>query len=262
MNRFPLLLLLLCVPMLLHAQGKLTAYYANCDFGDYSKGQLIVDTNDPFNRMVDYSETEFKYEGDDSGGYYSSLILKSNVTVKEYQMSPLPVGLVKDRATFVSHDGDVVTIFAANINGHQFYSYTDDGEFRMYYDVTQTETHQQYYAIRYVFKNEYYPEGCFFEEPLEVEEGDIKLYVLGCNLDYCSCDDPENVRYRPYLMGFLQEKWTPVEDYGYDLPAYDENGNLLTDVAEIVDIPSIYSIAYIGAEDALYIGGKMHYRQQ
>ncbi len=262
MNRFSILLFSLCMPMLLLAQGKLTAYYANCDFGDYVEGQLIVDTNDPFNRMVDYSATQYKYEGDDTGDYYSKLILKSNVTVKEYQMSPLPVELVKNWATFLSHDGDVVTIFPANINGHKFYSYSNEGELQMYYDAAQTEAHQHYYVIRYVFQNEYCPEGCSFEEPLEVEDGNINLYVFGNDLPYCEFAEPGDIRYRPYLMGFLLEKWSPVEGYDYDLPGYDENGNLLTDVVEIVDIPSYFSIAYIGAEDALYIDGKLHYRQQ
>lgn len=260
MNRFSLLLLSLCLPMLLYAQGKLTAYYANCDFDDFFEGQLIVDTNDPINRIVDYSGTEYKYEGDDTGAYYSELIPKSNVTVREYQMSPLPVELVKDGATFMSRDGDVVTIFVANINGHKFYSYSDDGEYQRYYDAAQTEAHQQYYVIRYVFKNEYCPEGCSFEEPLEIEDGNIKLYVFGNDLPCCEFADPADVRYRPYLMGFMQEKWMPADGYDYDLPAYDEKGNLLIDLEEIVDIPTEFSIAYIGAEDALYIGGKMHYR--
>ena len=108
------------MPLLMNAQGKLTAYYANEDFDDYKQGQLIVDTNDPLNRIVDYNNTKFKYEGDDSGEYYSKLILKSRVTVKEYQMSPLPVELVRDDATFVSQDGHTVRIFAACAAEHCF----------------------------------------------------------------------------------------------------------------------------------------------
>lgn len=251
----------MCLPLMLCAQGKLTAYYANCDFDKYTKGQLIVDSNDPINRMVDYSTTKYKYEGDDTGEYYSSLILKSRVTVKQYQMSPLPVELVKGGATFVSPDGDEVRIFVANINGHKFYSYSDDGEYQKYYDAAQTKAHQQYYVIRYVFRNEFCPDGCCFEDPLEVEDGNIKLYVDGRVLGYCSYAEPGNVRYRPYMLGFLEEKWTSSEEEYLDGQAYDDRGNLLTDVEEIVDIPTYWSIAYIADEDAIYIDGKLHYRQ-
>lgn len=247
--------------MMLCAQGKLTAYYANCDFDNYTQGQLIVDTNDPINRMVDYSTTKYKYEGDDTGEYYSSLILKSRVTVKQYQMSPLPVELVKDGATFVSKDGNEVRIFLANINGHKFYQYSDDGEFNKYYDAAQTRAHQQYYVISYQFKNDFCPDGCIFEDPLEVEDGNIKLYVDGKELRYCSFVEPGDVRYRPYMLGFLEEQWSPADEEYLDKSAYDDQGNLLTDVEEVVDIPSYFSIAYIADEDALYINGKLHYRQ-
>ncbi|MBR5170775.1 MAG: hypothetical protein IKW85_09440 [Muribaculaceae bacterium] len=261
MKKTLLFLSLVCLPLMLFAQGKLTAYYANCDFDNYTKGQLIVDSNDPINRMVDYSTTKYKYEGDDTGEYYSSLILKSRVTVKQYQMSPLPVELVKDGATFVSPDGDEVRIFLANINGHKFYSYSDDGELRKYYDAAQTKAHQQYYAIRYVFRNEIWPEGYCFEDPLEVEDGIIKLYVDGRTLRFCSYSDPGDVRYRPYMLGFLEEQWMSTEEEYMEKQAYDDHGNLLTDVVEIVDIAPYWSIAYIADEDAIYINGKLHYRQ-
>ena len=136
-----------CMPALLHAQGVLTAYYASEDFGDYRKGQLIVDTNDPINRMVDYSQTKYKYEGDDSGEYYSKLILKSRVTAKQYMMTPLPIEKVQDDATFVSRNGFKVRIFAACANGHSFYSYSDDGEFMLLYNADETAAHQEYSVL-------------------------------------------------------------------------------------------------------------------
>ena len=247
-----------CLPVLLHAQGKLTAYYANEDFDDYKKGQLIVDTNDPLNRMVDYSQTKYKYEGDDSGEYYSKLILKSRVTVKEYQMSPLPVELVRDDATFVSQDGHTVRIFAACAAGHGFYSYSEDGEFDLFFDAAQTEVHKEYYALSGVFSSPYSEEDYIFEDPLEVEDGNIKLYD---DSPYPS-DNPTSVRYRPYKLGFLEERWTTPEDYGYDKSAYDDDGNLLVDAISIVDIPAYLSIAYIAQEDALYIDGTLYYRQK
>ena len=247
------------LPFVLSAQGKLTAYYANTAFGDYQEGQLIVDTNDPINRMVDFNESQFKYEGDESGGYYSQLIPKSQVTVKEYQMTPLPVELVRDDAIFVSNDGFIVAIFAAHAGEHGFYSYDDD--FVPYYDAEQTMAHQEYYAISGVLKSPYDPEGFFFEEPLEVEDDNIKLYVDGAEIRYVSVDDPDYVRYRPYKMGFLEEQWTKPDDYDYDKSAYDLDGNLVTDLMRVVDIPTYLSIAYIGDKDALYINGTLYYRQ-
>ena len=248
--------------MLVHAQGKLTAYYASEAFGDYQKGQLIVDTNDPINRMVDYSKTKYKYEGDDSGEYYSSLILKSQVTVKEYQMSPLPVEMVRDDAAFVSRDGFRVRIFTANSNGHSFSSYVDDGEYHLQYDPVETASHREYFVLSGMLESPYYPdEGLFFEEPLEVEDGNIKLYVDGSEIGYVSVDDPTNVRYRPYKLGFLEDAWVTPEDYGYGRSAYDDAGNLLVDLEQMCDIPTMLSIAYIAAEDALYIDGVLYYRQ-
>ena len=263
MNRIFLLLLSVCLPMLLSAQGKLTAYYANVAFDDYKEGQLIVDTNDPLNRIVDHSQTKFKFEGDDTGEYYSHLILKSYVTVKEYDMSPLPVEMVQNDATFVSRDGYVVRIFSACANGHSFYSYnTDDGEFNLFYDAVQTAAHQEYYVLSGMIKTPYEPDyGFFFEEPLEVVDGNIKLYVDGSEIRYVSVDDPTYVRYRPYKMGFLEEAWTAPEGYEYGKSAYDDSGNLMVDPVSVIDIPTYLSIAYIGAEDALYIDGTLYYRQ-
>ena len=257
MKRVLFILLVMSLPLMLCAQGKLTAYYADVAFGDYQQGQLIVDTNDPLNRMVDHNKSEYKYEGDDSGGYYSQLIPKSQVSVKEYQMTPLPVELVRDDAIFVSNDGFIVAIFVAHAGEHGFYSYDDN--FVPYYDAEETMAHQEYFAISGVLKSPYVPEGFLFEEPLEVEDGNIKLYVHGTR--FSSMEDPTDLRYRPYKIGFLEEQWTKPEDYEYDKSAYDLDGTLLVDLMRVVDIPTYISIAYIGAEDALYIDGTLYYRQ-
>ena len=255
------LLLALCMPMLLPAQGKMTAYYAKEAFEDYVKGQLIVDTNDPINRMVNHGRTEYKYEGDDSGEYYSKLILKSLVTVKEYMMTPLPVEVVKDGATFVSGKGYTVRIFAAHANGHSFYGFNFDEELELYLDDVQTAAHQDYYVLSGQLESPYDPEeGFFFEEPLEVENGNIKLYVDFAKEGFSS-DNPASVRYRPEKLGLLQEAWMAPDEYGYGESAYDDCGNLLVDPVRIIDIPTYLSIAYIGAEDALYINGTLYYRQ-
>ena len=262
MNRFLLLLLSLCLPVVLCAQGKLTAYYANVDLDGYMKGQLIVDTNDPFNRIVNHSQTKYKFEGNDSGEYYSHLILKSHVTVKEYEMTPLPVEMVQNDATFVSSDGYVLRIFAACANGHGFYSFTYEDGLNRYYDADQTAAHQEYFVLSGTVKNPFDPEmGFYFEEPLEVEDGNIKLYIDPSEIGYIADSDPTDVRYRPYKMGFLEETWTTPDGYEYGRSAYDESGNLLVDLQRIIDIPTYLSIAYIGAEDALYANGTLYYRQ-
>ena len=64
------------------------------------------------------------------------------------------------------------------------------------------------------------------------------------------------------MMGFLEEEWSAPEDYEYGVSAYDGAGNLLVDATRIVDIPTSLSIAYIEAEDALYVDGILYYRQK
>lgn len=259
MKKFLIAAMAICLPMLLSAQGTLTAYYSNVTNDTYKKGQLIVDTNDPINRMVNYNKTKYKYEGDESGGYYSSLILKSQVTVKKYQMSPLPVEAVGERAVFRSSDGYEVSIFKAHANGHRFLTRNGDS-FDMIYNAEQTRAHQEFYALVGTIKTFYSDEGFLFQQPLEVENGRIKLYVKGTDLHYCN-DVKGTVRYRPYMLGFVEECWSVPEAFGYDVVAYDANGNLLTDLQETVDIPTYLSIAWIEAENALYINGTLYYKQ-
>lgn len=259
MKKFILATMALCLPMLLCAQGTLTAYYAKVAFGNYKKGQLIVDTNDPLNRMVNYNKKKFKYEGDDTGGYYSSLILKSRVTVKKYQMSPLPIEKIGQRATFRSSDGYEVSIFKAHANGHSFYSFTGE-DFTRTYNAKQTNAHQEFYAMSGTLKTFFNDEGWYFQHPLEVENGCIKLYENGTEVGY-GTEIKGSLRYRPYMMGFLEQDWVAPNSYGYDKPAFDANGNLLTDLEANTDIPEILSIAWIEAENALYINGTLYYKQ-
>ena len=69
--------------------GVLTAYYAledfNADGSEYKKGQLICDSNDPMNRIVDREADNYRYEGDDGGEPYSCLLPKSKVEKKTYR---------------------------------------------------------------------------------------------------------------------------------------------------------------------------------
>jgi hypothetical protein len=247
--------LALCLPMLLSAQGTLTAYYSNVTNDRYEKGQLIVDTNDPMNRIVNYNKTKYKFEGDNTGEDYSWLIPKSQVTVKEYKMSPLPVEKIGDKAMFRSTDGCEVCIFKAHANGHRFFTLRRT-DFEMVYNAEETRAHQEFYAM--VATSD---EGLFFQQPLEVENGCIKLYMNGTDLHYCN-DVKGTLRYRPYVVGFIEESWSVSDEHGYDEPAYDTDGDLVTDLYETVDIPTYLSIAWIEAENALYIDGTLYYKQE
>ncbi len=247
--------LALCLPMLLSAQDTLTAYYYKYTTSDHKAGTLIVDTNDPVNRMVNYNKTKYKFEGDDTGEYYSSLILKSQVTVKTYEMSPLPVEKIGKRAIFRSTDGYEVSIFKAHANGHRFFTLSRT-DFEMVYNAEETRAHQEFYAM--VATSD---EGLFFQQPLEVENGCIKLYMNGTDLHYCN-DVKGTLRYRPYVVGFIEESWSVSDEHGYDEPAYDTDGDLVTDLYETVDIPTYLSIAWIEAENALYINGTLYYKQE
>ena len=247
--------LALCLPMLLSAQGTLTAYYSNVTNDRYEKGQLIVDTNDPMNRIVNYNKTKYKFEGDNTGEDYSWLIPKSQVTVKEYKMSPLPVEKIGDKAMFRSTDGCEVCIFKAHANGHRFFTLSRT-DFEMVYNAEETRAHQEFYAM--VATSD---EGLFFQQPLEVENGCIKLYMNGTDLHYCN-DVKGTLRYRPYVVGFIEESWSVSDEHGYDEPAYDTDGDLVTDLYETVDMPTYLSIAWIEAENALYINGTLYYKQE
>jgi hypothetical protein len=252
--------LALCLPMLLSAQGTLTAYYYKYTTSDHKAGTLIVDTNDPVNRMVNYNKTKYKFEGDDTGEYYSSLILKSQVTVKTYEMSPLPVEKIGKRAIFRSTDGYEVSIFKAHANGHRFLTSTDEG-YDVAYNAEQTRAHQEFYAISGTLKLFYSDEGSFFQQPLEVEDGCIKLYMHGTDMHYGN-DAKRTLRYRPYVVGYLEDEWVAPESYGYNEPAFDFDGDLLTDLQQNLDMPTYLSIAWIEAENALYINGTLYYKQE
>ena len=87
------------------------------------------------------------------------------------------------------------------------------------------------------------------------------MYIYGNELGYTS-DNPDNVRYRPYKMGLLEERWAAPEGYEYGVSAYDQAGNLLVDAMRVLDIPTTLSIAYIESEDALYVDGTLYYRRK
>ena len=235
--------------------GKLTAYYANKDFGEYTKGKLIVDSNDPINRIVNLNATKYKYEGDDTGAYYSSEILKSDVTVKAYTMNELPVSFIGDGMLFVSEEGDTAKIFKSNNNGHEYFTYDDD--WNPIKDQEATKRLDGCYVLSYngSFENEGENFNFIFEEQLETENDHIKMYVQNRFGD-------EGVRYREGKIGFIEEEWINGEDYPEEKPGFGANGELLTDQYSTKgSIADYISIAYIDSLKALYINGKLYYQK-
>lgn len=228
--------------------AELIAYYAKEAFGDYEEGELIVDTNDPINRIVPHSATEWKYEGDDTGEYYSSIIPKSKVEVKKYTMYPLPAKEVKSGITFMSDDGKEARIFLSNINGHKFFSW--DGTEEM---TEETSLHKQCYVLTMSIDDE-----CFFEEQIDVEDGNLKLY---CENRFADLDNEEDCRFRAHKIGLIEEQWYNATSYPDDKSAYAPNGNLLVDQWEVDGIADYISIAYLPNENALYIDGTLYFRQ-
>ena len=236
--------------------GKLTAYYANKDFGEFTKGQLIVDSNDPINRMVDLNSTKYKYEGDDTGDYYSSEILKSNVTVKTYTMNELPVSYIGEKMLFVSEDGDTAKIFKSNNNGHYYFTYDDDWNPIKNMEVTNALDGCYVLSFTYSYTDEENVVKGIVEHQLEIEDGNIKLYAKNRFGD-------DGVRYRKGKIGFIEKQWYNGEGYPEGKSGYGPNGDLLTDQYSAEgSISDYFSVAYIDALKALYIDGILFYQKR
>ena len=238
--------------MAIYAQdrvGTLTAYYAKKSFEYFKVGDLIVDSNDPINRIIPYNQTYWKYEGDNTGEYYSSNIKKENVIVKKWEMNELPVSLVKNGATFVAKSGCKARIFWANNKGRKY---------------CDSEGHEDDSTSR-LFEN-----GCFvlsawiknrergmwlFEDPLYEERGNIKLYWSNRFGDY-------GCRKRPGRIGIIEEEWFNPKNWPEKKSAYSNDGRLLCNQWSSEGYITDYiSIAYIASINALYIEGELYYKQ-
>lgn len=232
--------------------GTLTAYYATTSFDRFKKGDLVCDSNDPINRIVDLDTAMYKYEGDDTGVYYSSNYLKSDISKVVYTMSQLPVDMIGDKAMFKSEDGYMAKIFKSDNNGHKYYVWNDD--FDPVYSKEETKRHDNCYVL----SKEFYAEwlegvGCF-EAHLEVKDGNIELYRQNPYYD----GNSNGCRYRPGLIGIIEETWWNKE--GWEGRKYGDDGKLLVDQYEVGGVPGSCSIAYLADKDALYIDGTLYYR--
>ena len=242
--------------------GTLTAYYATEDFAvgenQYKSGQLICDSNDPINRIVDLNANAYKYEGDEGGETYSWELPKSKVKKVTYKMSQLPVSMVGEKAVFKSKQGLIATIFKADINGHKFFSWVDgDNGFKAVYNEEETQRHNEFLVLNAEFVPSWTDETQKWETPINTKDGYIDMYQ---NNRYSFGEDTEDCRYREGLIGIVEEEWVNKE--GWEEAAYSDDGKLLVDQYSIDgSIPEYFSVAYIADKDALYFNGTLYYRQ-
>lgn len=243
--------------------GTLTAYYAEEDFAvndetQYTKGELICDSNDPINRVVDLDDNFFKYEGDDTGEYYSWQLPKPKVKEVAYKMNQLPVEMIGDKAIFKSEQGLIAKIFKSDINGHKYFSLDADDDFKAFYDEEETKRHADCLVLSVEYTAKWVEGKGLFEIELNVEDGNIKMYN---NNRFYDGNSPEDCRYRKGMIGFIEEEWSNEE--GWEEAAYSEDGKLLVDRYSVEgSIPEYCSIAYIADKDALYYNGTLYYRQK
>jgi len=239
--------------------GVLTAYYATESYTDgngmeYKKGQLVCDSNDPLNRIVEADSKNYRYEGDDTGENYSWLIPKSKLKKVTFKMNELSYADVDGNATFVSANGCVARIFFSKINGHSYCNWEGKEENR-----PATDLLRECYVLSAEIISPYDQQKYLFEEQLEERHGFIGLYREN---RYAMGDtDPSNCRYREGRIGFVEETWCNPEDWEEQKSAFDKDGNLLTDQWEVADIADYISVAYIADKKALYIKGELYYRK-
>lgn len=240
--------------------GTLTAYYATEDFKtdqeiEYKKGQLICDSNDPINRIVEQGDDNYKYEGDDTGEYYSWLLPKSKVEKRVYKMNKLEVKDVGNRIKFVSDEGYVARIFWSNINGHGYYNWNGHE-----HKWEEQQKLKECYVLSVEYRNRWNGNKGYWEEQLDEKQGCINLY--SDNDTYYSGDDINYCRYREGPIGYIEERWYNKEGWDDSKSAYSEDGNLLVDQWEIDGIADHTSIAYIAEKNALYVDGELYYKKK
>jgi len=228
--------------------GMITAYYAAETFKlhgrKYQKGQLVWDTSDTYNRIVDADETNYLFVmGEGCETDCETILPKVMVNTKTYEMNELTEENAGYNTVFKSEDGLTARLFLADFNGHYCRSYDDH---QVLEDVTSRlgEAYVLSFETRVPFTNDLY----LFEDFVETENGILRLYI----------NDPSR---EIEILGYIADLWdTPS---GWEPPsAYDKDGLLLTDLWQNLDMPSSASVAYIADLDALYIDGRLYYRTE
>lgn len=240
--------------------GTLISYYATEDFsvGEYSytKGELICDSNDPINRIVETKGNYYKYEGDDTGAYYSWNLPKNKVRKEVYTMTQLPVSRVAKGARLKSKNGYEMLFFTGKINGKKFYGW-DSSSFpwQPKYDAKATRAHKEMLVLRVQYYNKWSEQVATNELLLNTQGGNVAFYHPN---RYGEGVDVDDVRYRAGLIGFLEQEWVMKD--GYEGNMFSTDGRLLTDIYSVEgNIPEYWSLAYIATEDAVYYDGTLYY---
>ena len=229
----------------------------------YNRGDYITDSLDPLSLFESQDNTTYTFTYVDDENVYFPTIAKSKILAKQYEMSPLPVSLIGNKADFKAADGSTARIFRSSNNGHVF----RDENGQKYPDFVNQRMDGGYVlsvqsVIRWGDGNEH---SFLFEEPLEMIDGNLQLYMVPKYSENAS----EECRLKHSVVGLVTETWRAVEPWSSNKSSYDSSGHLLTDQIKassglITDDFSEFSpfccIAYIAALDALYIDGKLYNR--
>lgn len=230
--------------------GTLTAYYAAEGFEmngtNYRKEQLIWDTNNFICKIEETDDSNYKYiDGNGCEVDCEHLLPKTKVYKNCYEMNELTIDNVGKKAVFKSKDGLTARIFLSEINGQKYYTY---GGEKIIEEAMKKM--QQCYVLSFEMMAFDSDEVFLFEEQLETKNGCLKLYIKG-----------DNEEIRQYgIYGCIDDIWLNPEDWDYKKSAFSNDGLLLTEQWQNVDIPESVSVAYIAKIDALYLQGKLYYR--
>ncbi len=226
--------------------GVLTAYYAaetfELNYMNYPKGQLVWETNDTTNKLVETDGDNYKFvlgEGCEEDCDY--ILPKAKLYTKTYEMNELTTENIGPAAEFRTEDGLTARIFLADFNGHECRSY--DGK-PLPKEVTEGlwESYVLSFQSRVPGTYDIY----VFEDFVAVQNGTLSLYTT----------DPDSG-----VSGFIADLWETPADWQAP-SAFDRDGLLQTDLLQNADMPWTASVAYIADLDALYLNGGLYYRVQ
>lgn len=154
---------------------------------------------------------------------------RSDVEVKTYTMSALPISSVGQVMNFASNDGLNARIFKSKNNGRKYIGCKSTQEANNLRDC-------------YVMSVELISEDgakCYVESPVTIKNGNI------------------------ILDGDFLHKWYPASGVN-NTSSYDQSGKMLRDLKNLEreTDPISYCIAYVASEKALYVEGIWYYDVQ
>lgn len=195
----------------------------------FKKGDYLADSNSPLFSMTSSSKIYYKYYYSNGDMYGTPKVLKTNVTVKKYEMNRLPTSLISNGVRFINNKKEEICIFPLKSNGHKIIDWDKD--------ITST------LAGSYVLK---YEMGAYI---LRAANNNVELYRP---------DEGRTARKSSQIKGIV-ESMIDAE--------FDKAGNMTSDgnyfsEAPVATSDCIHSVAYIASEDALYFNGTLYYRQK